>query len=257
MRSNWLNLGLAVAVSSTVAGAQPQRFEVAAIKPVGMAPPGASISLGANDGGRFVARGATVQVLVQLAYNVQRYQIAGAPGWFSDEAFDIEAKPEKPFSPTTEQSKEMIKALLAERFGLRLRRETREGTVYNLVVAKGGPKFQTTSTPTAQRFVKGGMGSFSATGVRLEFFLPRVAAQLERPIVDRTGLTGEYDIELHWTPERQANSAVAAQGGGELPEVNDPQLSSALEQQLGLRLERTKGPIETLVVQEVVRPGKN
>jgi uncharacterized protein (TIGR03435 family) len=216
------------------------------------------MSLGANDGGRFVATGATVQVLVQFAYGVQRYQIAGAPGWFSDEAFDIEAKPEIPFSPTPEQSKAMLRALLAERFGLILRRETREGTVYNLAVAKGGPKFHATETPPAQRSVRGGMGSFTATGVTLGFFLQRISAQLERPILDRTGLTGEYDIDMHWTPERQTMSPVTTQAKSEpATEVNDPALTTALDEQLGLKLERSKGPIETLVIQSVERPGRN
>jgi len=195
---------------------------------------------------------------VQLAYSVQRYQIVGAPRWFSNEAFDIEAKPETPFSPTAEESKTMLRALLAERFGLSVRRETRTGTVYNLVVAKGGPKSQATQTPPEQRSVRGGMGSFTATGVTLEFFLQRVSAQLEGPIFDRTGLTGEYDINLHWTPERQTMSAVTTQANGEpAMEVDDPALTTALDEQLGLKLERTKGPVETLVIQGVERPARN
>jgi len=249
---------LAVLLASAIVQAQSHRFEVASIKPVGPAPPGASISLGANDGGRFVARGASLQILVQLAYSVQRYQIVGAPRWFSNEAFDIEAKPETPFSPTAEESKTMLRALLAERFGLSVRRETRTGTVYNLVVAKGGPKSQATQTPPEQRSVRGGMGSFTATGVTLEFFLQRVSAQLEGPIFDRTGLTGEYDINLHWTPERQTMSAVTTQANGEpAMEVDDPALTTALDEQLGLKLERTKGPVETLVIQGVERPARN
>ena len=102
----------------------------------------------------------------------------------------------------------MIRTLLAERFGLKVRRETREGTVLNLVVAKGGPKFRPTTTPPEQRFARGGgMGSFSATGVTLEFFLQRLSAQLQRPIYDRTGLNGQYDIEMHWTPQGLAAPA--------------------------------------------------
>ena len=102
------------------------------------------------------------------------------------------------------------------------------------------------------------MGSFTATGGTLEFFLQRISAQLERPILDRTGLTGEYDIDLHWTPERQTMSPATSQANGEpATEINDPAVATALDEQLGLRLERTKGPIEALVIQAVERPGTN
>jgi len=131
-------------------------------------------------------------------------------------------------------------------------------TVYNLVVEKGGPKFHATETPPAQRTVRGGMGTFTATCVTLAFFLQLISAQLERPILDRTGLTGEYDIDTHWTPERQTMSPLTTQPNGEpATEVNDPALTTALDEQLGLKLERTKGPIKTLVIQAVGRPGKN
>jgi uncharacterized protein (TIGR03435 family) len=248
-------IAAAVLLTAVSAPAQTRRFAIAVIRPIGTAPPGASVSLGTNDGGRFVARGVTAQVLVQLAYSVQRYQIAGAPAWFSDEAFDIEAKPEPPFSPTPDESKEMVRTLLAERFGLKVHQDTREGTVFNLVVAKGGPKFNPTTTSPEKRFTRGGMGSFSATGVRLEFFLQRLSAQLERPIYDRTGLNGEYDIELHWTPQRLSASAQVS--GEPSPDGDDPALATALEEQLGLKLERAKGPIETLVIEAAERPGQN
>ena len=251
-------LPLAILLASTVIRAQPHRFEVASIKPAGAVTPKASIALGAHDGGRLVVRGASLQILVQVAYGVQRYQIAGAPGWFSNEAFDIEAKPEAPFSPTAEESKTMLRTLLAERFQLNVRRDIREGTVYNLVVAKGGPKFQPTQTPAAQRQVRGGMGSFTGTGVTMEFFLQRISAQLEGPVLDRTGLTGEYDIDLHWTPERQPLPPVSAPANGETAmTVEDPALTTALADQLGLKLERAKGPVEVLVIQRVERPVGN
>ncbi len=149
----------------------------------------------------------------------------------------------------------MVRALLAERFGLKVRRETREGSVFNLVVAKGDPKFRPSTTPPEQRLAGGGMGSFSATGVTLEFFLQRLSAQPERPIDDRTGLNGQCDIEMHWTPQKLSASA---QMVGEPPSgADDPALTAALEEQLGLKLERTRGPIETLVVEAVERPGQN
>ena len=98
-RTQYLRLSLAFVLTVAVAAAETRRFEVAAIRPVGTPPPNASVALGGNDGGRFVAHGVTPQVLVQLAYRVQRYQITGAPAWFSGEAFDIEAKPPRPSHP--------------------------------------------------------------------------------------------------------------------------------------------------------------
>ena len=257
MPPTWIKYIVTAVIASAVVQAQTHRFEVASIKAVGAAPPDASISLGGNDGGRLVAQGMSLQVLVQLAYGVQRYQIVGAPAWFSVDAFDIEAKPDTPFSPTADESKMMLRVLLAERFRLSVTRETREGNVYNLVIAKGGPKFQATKSQPAQRSFRGGMGSFTATGVRLEFFLQPIAAQLERPIFDRTGLTGEYDIDLHWTPERQTMSAVTPANGESATEVNHPALAAALEEQLGLKLERARGPVEFLVIRLAERPEVN
>ena len=253
MRSSWIKLIAVVVLASAIAEAQPQRFEVATIKPVGIAPPGGSLSTGSRDGGRFVSQGTSLQVLVQFAYGVQRYQIAGAPGWFFNEAFDIEARPETPFSPTPEQSKVMLRALLEERFGLRVRRESHEGTIYNMVVAKGGPKLRATATPPGQRTVRGGMGSFTGTGVRMESIRQLTEVRLERPVFDKTGLMGEYDVDLHWTQEVRANQPADDQP---LPEGNES-LITVLADQLGLKLESAKGTIPALVIQAVQRPGTN
>src|SRR5262245_31086796 len=187
---------------TVVFGAQktPPAFEVASVKP---APPGdggpvRSVLLFLPDG-RFRNTATTLKSLVQTAYNVQDFQVSGASGWMDSDRFDVEGKAETSANANRNDMLLMLQTLLADRFKLKLSRETRENSQYALVVAKGGPKIKLAADPAGG--ARGGPNG-RLVGKRS---MPQLAAQLSgivrRPVVDQTGLQGVYEFTLEWLPE--------------------------------------------------------
>ena len=253
-------------------------FDAASVKP---APPpdgrgGRRVGMmggpGTDTPGRINFENVGLGAVIGKAYDVKYYQISG-PAWFESERFNIIAT--VPPGTTQEQFRLMLQNLLADRFKLALHKETREIPIYSLGVAKNGPKLKK-ATPDNPRDANdaadgeptGGGGKLAADAdgypalrpgmtmaimstpmgprARLankehtEWLAGMLSGQLGRPVVDATGLTGEYDISLYWIPQRQ--DSVAAD------DPNGPDLMAALQQQLGLKLEPKKGPIEVLVI---------
>jgi uncharacterized protein (TIGR03435 family) len=222
--------------------AGPRSFEVASVK---RAPPqlGRSFNSGMKlDPGRLTCTNISLHKLIYESYGVKDYQVSG-PDWLSTEIYDIAAT--LPLGATGDDVLLMIRSLLAERFKLTLHRDTKEMPVYALVVGKSGSKLQE---------VEFGRGSTSATNGRLVAtkipirnlteFLSRVTG---RPVLDMTGLKGFYSFTLEYTPE-EAPSAPAP-GAPPIPESTvGPSLLSAIQEQLGLKLEARKAPVEILVV---------
>lgn len=232
-------------------------FEVASIKP--------NPSLGGltqylpNGGIRFV--GVPVKTLVEIAYNVRPFQITGGPGWIDTEGFDIDARPPidsaNPADAATlskERIKvgERVKSLLADRFRLRIHRETREQTVYSLVAAKGGLKLKESSESAT--FIRGGRGTIVGQSVPLRMLVTNLSNVLDRQVIDKTGLTTRYSFELKWTPDIASSGA-----DGPLPpsDTDAPSLFTALSDQLGLKLDSAKGPVQVWVIDGVERPALN
>jgi uncharacterized protein (TIGR03435 family) len=249
------------------AGAAGPAFEVATIKPVDAdAQKGRYIVMQGEN--RFVAKNFTVKLLIAAAYNLNSKEISGGPDWTDSDHYDIQALTPGAARPNRDEQMAMLRTLLAERFKLSFHREKKDFSIYVLEAAKGGPKMgsgdgpglrPSTAAPTDPPAVistvypdKMQLPARNATMADFVAMLQR--ALLDRPVVDKTGLTGRYDFDLEWAPDE-------TQFGGEVPvaptDAQAPPFFTALEQQLGLRLEATHGPAEALVVDHVERPGAN
>lgn len=226
-------------------------YEVVSIRPVKSGGVGSIFSRFLKDG--FSAHGINLGNLVWAAYYTKLLnQVRGLPGWAHSEMYDVEARmspatmaalekrpPVGPYSP----NQLLLQTMLAERFHLKVHIETRQGLLYDLVVAKGGIKMKPSAAGE-----KSGMwgGGFQLTGRATTVEGLAGMLPVGRIVVDKTGLTGKYDFTLKWTPFDQEGQADAG-----------PSIFTALQEQLGLKLVPAKGPVEALVVDHVERPSAN
>lgn len=190
--------------------------------------------------------------LIQWAYGVREFCVFRVPDRLKTQHFEIQATAEQPVSEA--QMRQMVQLLLGERFGLKLHRETREIAIYALVVARNGPKLTQTKDPVveSQGNIGIGPGQLSATNTVMALFARILTDNLERPVVDRTNLTGHYDFHLSWDPS--SGGAGLAQNGAFSP--IGAAVYGAL-QDIGLRLEPKKEPTEVLVIDSVEPPSAN
>jgi len=228
------------------------QFEVASIKVHSSASPDTNRPVIA---GNQFSRTGNVNQLLMYAYELKAYQLAGGPDWVTHPStdgdyYEIEAVAGGPEPLTQPRARQMLQNLLAERFHLRSHRETKEIPVYALVVGKDGPKFKE-SAPDA---VTQSRGKVTATTVQSSFTKTHMddvvrvlSSAMDRPVLDRTGLTGFYDLTLEFA--RDPAAAVA--------ESNAASIFTAVQEQLGLKLESSKGPIEMFVINGVDRPSAN
>ena len=219
----------------------PATFDVASVKPTqhGRDANGSSRSSADIPGpGRFVAENSSLDELIRFAWDLKEYQVVG-PAWLNDDSvcFDMEAKapPETPHK----QMRLMLQALLAERFHLAVHRETRTLPIYELVIAKGGPKLKPAESPGKGWSINSGGGALNATNTPMSEFATYLSDSVDRPVLDKTGMQGEFDLTLTYDPQDR---------GGERPSIY-----AALQQQLGLRLQPAKAPLDVLVVDHVDR----
>jgi uncharacterized protein (TIGR03435 family) len=220
-------------------------------------------------GGGVRITGASLKNLISVAYNVRAFQISGGSQWVYTEPFDIEARaatsdvstPTDPSKMSEEQRKanERLKSLLASRFQLTLHPETKEQPVYALIVSKGGTKLRE-STEARGLIRRMDRGTLKGQAVGLGMLALNLSNELGRRVIDKTGLTGKYDFELKWIPiqpssaplslpPQTSESALGADPG--------PSIFTALQEQLGLRLESEKGAVEVLIIDRAERPSKN
>jgi uncharacterized protein (TIGR03435 family) len=198
-----------------------------------------------------------VKDLIRLAYGVKDYQIGRAPGWVDGERFDIVAKSVSGTGNSLEDEKSQVRELLADRFQLATHREAKQMPVYLLVVAKDGPKL--TAHNDAGTKVRGGCGRLVGRRVTTDVIATMLSRQLDREVLNRTGLSGEYDVQLDFTPDSGPCRVTADSQGGSLATgpTGLPSIHAALQEQLGLKLESAKGSVEFLVVDRVERPSGN
>jgi len=258
-----------------------QKFEVASIKPSKADPH--RVMIGMRPGGRFTAEGASLKQLVSMAYNVRDHQIVGLPAWADSDRYDIDAKPEgvsdaapsaAPNSPPNpaqmqaqqEKMRAMLRDMLEDRFSLKIHKDSKEMPIYALVVAKGGPKLEEyADAPGASNqpnMMRMGRGQINANGVPIGLLVNQLAGMVGRSVIDKTGLTGRYNIKLTWSPDPGEGGALRGPGpgpDGPPPPSSDsgPSIFTALQEQLGLRLESQKGPVELIVVDKVEKPTGN
>jgi uncharacterized protein (TIGR03435 family) len=231
---------------------QPAAFEVATIK---LNKSGARAIDNTWGPARMSWTNVPLRVLIKSAYGIQDYQIGGTPAWTVSERWDVEGKTER--EATMPEMRERLQALLADRFQLKSHWEARELPQYKLVIAKSGIKLSEYKTeegdtrPVGSRVER---GSIAGRGVPFPTFLNLLRGQLGRPIVDATGLSARYDFRLEWVPdESQPNSG----GDSPPPDAAGPSIFAAIQEQLGLKLEAIKGPVEVLVIDHVEKPTEN
>jgi uncharacterized protein (TIGR03435 family) len=231
-----------------------QTFDTASIKPSGRNANGSTYDY--QPGGGLRVRSGTLQGLIESAYDVRDFQVAGGPSWLNTDQFDILARSESAAAGLSraddvKATRIRLQALLADRFHLVVHRETRELQEYALSVDKGGPRMaalRSTATSNPRGGIQQTCGQLIGTQASLSQVVFALSRQMRRPVVDRTGLTGRYDFLLNWTPEL-APCADATD--------NAPSIFTALQEQLGLRLDSIKGPVDTIVVDRAERPSAN
>lgn len=210
-----------------------QTFEVISVK---TNPSGSGHSDTDVDGNLLRMTNVTLKAMITWAYRVTDAEVLGPP-WMESERFDVVAKTE-----SGKPDPKMMESALADRFKLNVHRETKELTVYSLVVAKGGPKLK--KVDPSRDDITSRRGHLTATSISmngLARFLAGPNVRLGRPVVNKTGLDGVFDFTLDWTPENSTQSAADAH----------PPVFVALQEQLGLKLESQKAPVEVLVVDRV------
>jgi uncharacterized protein (TIGR03435 family) len=220
----------------------PRALEVASIKPHD---PRSTPTRSLFYNGRSLRGDATAVGLISMAYGIERYQISGIPGWADDQFYDIAATADGPAAITRDQFLDLLRQLLADRFQFKFHRETKDLPVYALIADKRGPTMKR-SAPDAQYHWGVGRGQWNVTRVSMAQFARSLAREVGRTVVDLTGIAGNYDFKLEWTPESTETT----------PEAG-PSIFTALQEQLGLRLESRKLPIEILVVDRVDKPSEN
>jgi bla regulator protein blaR1 len=229
----------------------PEKFEVASIKP---SSPDSGTETRRYPGGRFTASGVTLKALIQRAWNVKSFQVTGGPAWVNSQRYDVNAKAALDGNLSGDQLMALIQALLVERFHLRIHRETRELPIYSLVVGKSGPKLQATTADTGPTWNKT-PGLLTGQKISMEMFATDLLeAQLDRVVTDHTGIKGEFDLRLTWAPvDMKANDADSPLSTN----PDGPSLFTAIQEQLGLKLESARGPVEILVIESAVSPSEN
>ena len=232
-------------------------FEVASIKPSDPNRPGRRLF--SIQGSNVTAVYTTVSDLIVFAYGVHAGQISGAPAWVESDKFDITGKPEGGGQPNPNQFKKMLQKLLADRFQLTFHRDKKQLTVYALTVGKNGPKLTPSEAASPiPNLVPRGPGNLPARNATMEEFAGVMQAHLDRPVVDQTGLKGRLDFQLQWTPDEFTSLG----GPGAPPKPPEgtetqPDLFTAIQQQMGLKLESTKAQVDVLVIDKVERPSEN
>jgi uncharacterized protein (TIGR03435 family) len=231
-------------------------FEVASIKP--MKPGGRGGGMRVMPGGQeFVSQGMSLKFMIAFMYWVPMRQVTGGPAWIDSDQWDIAAKADHPRD--LDDLREMFRNMLADEFQLKLRKEVKEGPVYALTVDKSGLKMKLNEAPwDFDISIKPGPGGVT-TGKRVPiqrlcFQLQMILQRDERPVIDRTGLSGYYDFTLSFLPELPPGF-----DKDKLPEAmrDWPSIFDAVRQQLGLKLEAQKGPVEYYVIDNVEKPAAN
>jgi bla regulator protein blaR1 len=212
--------------------------------------------------GSFVASGVTLERLIQLAYHVQQAQISGPDDLLNQTKYDIEAKLTPSYVQQMSQDKEgkvqgMFRSILTDQFKLVTHSEVRTLPAYDLVVGENGVKLQPTGNECCRMVMEPGV--LASSGTRLDLLAAQLSARLSRPVVDRTGLKGSYAFKLHWTPDHSEEENLKQSGEPVAPPPADPygpSLVTALQDQLGLKLEPNAEPVQVLVIDHVPQPAE-
>lgn len=267
-----------VALASVVMHGQAPAFEVASVKPTRST----DLAIRVSAAGRnFSATNIPLRELIRFAFDVESHRLIGGPSWIATERFDVEARADRdlpawgPAGPPAEVLR-MLRTLLAARFRLEVRQETRELPVYALMTARAdrrmGPDIRASSLDCANATaapqqppvdpaqptcgMRIGPGQMVMGGTPMPQFANVLSSFVGRVVIDRTGLTGPFDFRLSWTPQGMRVGGPPPPGAPALPPVdpNGPSIFAALQEQLGLRLEPQQAPVGVVVIEQVERP---
>ena len=281
-------LATATALAQTEPSSERPKFEVASVRPNTSGDNKVGIDI--QPGGRATAVNAPLMMIIRSAYRLQEFQLVGAPDWVLSARYDITAKADREFPPPVpggeiSPAQLMFQSLLEERFKLTVHRETRELPMYALVVARPDGRLGPQLTPStldcaainaARRSgtppsppkpgerplcgIRIGFGQLTGTGFPLTNLASSLVQFVQRSVVDRTGLSGHYDFDLKWTPDQlpprpagmPADQRIRVNGVEIDP--NGPSIFTAVQEQLGLKLDAQRGPVEVLVIDHIERP---
>lgn len=225
-----------------------------------------------RDGGGFTARGISLHSLLRGAYMVQDTQIIGEPDWAKSEKYDIDAKADPSVAEQTRnlgdqqdrlRAQQMLQQLVTDYFKVSLHQEVQDQTVYELVVGEGGSRLQRAPESKKMAMMRMGIGELNSEGTPLDLLVAQLSQRLGRTVVDKTGLKGNYVFNLHWTPDadEQARIRAAAPGlpepGVDKPSASGPPLMTAVEEQLGLKLQPTTERVPVLIIDHAEQPAQN
>jgi uncharacterized protein (TIGR03435 family) len=186
----------------------------------------------------------TLKELIAFAWDVREFQVSGGPNWIDSAHFDVVGKSET--ARGLIQLRPLVQGLLTERFQLAIRKSSKELSYYALVIGKNEANLHR-SEALSPEMRGGGKGDLTAKGIPLSLLTAQLADSLGRPVIDLTGLTGTFDLTLQWTPDNAEQK----------PDPSRPSLFTAVQEQLGLKLESRKGPVEILVIDRAERPSEN
>lgn len=275
-------------VSQAAGDAAAPSFEVTSIKK----DTEGVIRLGGPDVSRFRAINVTARMLIAFAYATSDLQLIGGPKWIDSDKFDVDARVEDslaeqlrklPHIQQQEQLRLMVQSLLADRFALKISHTTKELAIFRLVVAKGGAELASVAPPAPETSVPfprlpspgqptlapggteisllpGNRASITGKRVPISALAGMLTAMLGRQVVDRTGLKGTYDFVVSYTRDPGLDASALASSQESVPSPsgrNGASLFTALQEQLGLRLESGKGPVDTILVAHIEQPKPN
>ena len=255
---------------STALFGQPEKkkltFEVVSIKPNNSGSADFRLRGLGDPGGRFSASNVDLRFLIGFAYGDpnpmllgnKTEEITGLSGWANTAKYDVEAQPEAGFTPTARQRQEMLQSMLEDRFKLKIRVEPKDRPIYALVVDTGGVKMKPfvplapgaapSPPPGLPPAAPKGGRQFRLIRANMEAVVGFLTSQAGRKVVDKTGLTGFYEVDLTYAPDLPPGAEI---------DPNIPSLFTALREQLGFRLVAETGPVDTFVVESVQRPSEN
>ena len=249
-------------------------FEVASIKPSD--PDSRGMAIQFMPGGGLKMAGVPLRAMITFAYDVRDFQVTGGPGWMATERFDVMARPDRAsvdgpedFGNMTfqqmrtirDQMSERLRALLADRFQLVVHKETKDQPIYALVVSKNGAKLKESKVVVgARQGMSMNRGRLEGMAAPVEMLIQTLSNVTGHPVVDKTSLAGKYDFVLEWTPDPGVDARAQGFGDGvtePAPAPGGPTIFTALQEQLGLRLEAQKGPVENIVIDRAEKPSEN
>jgi uncharacterized protein (TIGR03435 family) len=212
------------------------------------------------DGSRFKTVNTSLSKLLSFSYGVHTKQLTGLPAWAETDKYDITAKPDVAGLPNKKQLQQMVQKLITDRFNLTFHREKKELSVYVLSVAKTGPKLTKSENQDGRPgFGLHGLGGLSIRNANMGDFCGLMQeAVLDRPVVDQTELAGRYDFTLNWTPDDSQYEGMGAKAPPPTDSTSPPpNLYTAIQEQIGLKLDATKAPADVLVIDHVEKPSEN